>query len=122
MVANNIQFENSLKELSRDFVHWQFLALVNFDGTMIASVANQKGYDLETIGSVGASSLRILEETLREWQEKHIQQILVGSENRVVVLRQITEDIILVVLTNQQVNQAEIQQAIDKIASIAAGS
>lgn len=110
-----IQYQNILQQIQQEFSNWECIALFNRDGEVVAST--EATYELDTIGAVNCSNLKIIEENLPKLYQKTIRQIVIRSSVGVLVLRPLPMDMILVMFSKYFNNLHQMLPVVSKLVS-----
>ncbi len=114
MSENNI-YQNILEKIYGKVPYIKCLVLVNIEGEILATKMEHNEYGVETIGTVSSSIFKLLETILQDWQKKKISKFITRNDSKVVILQQISENLIFVALGDTYKNSSEILSDIENL-------
>lgn len=90
-------------------------ALIDVEGTTIASTLPDT-IDIETTSAVVASTLKVGEDSLQGFGYNNLQQIVLKGKDCFIILRSVTKENILLVLTSGETNPASTIERVKEVA------
>jgi predicted regulator of Ras-like GTPase activity (Roadblock/LC7/MglB family) len=91
------EYGQILKDLKNQSPDISSIALFDTEGSVVCSIV-PPSCDLETVGLIASSTIKMAENCIQQFRRKGIKQILTHGEQGVVVLRFIMDHLVLVVL------------------------
>ncbi|MCB0191101.1 MAG: DUF4388 domain-containing protein [Anaerolineae bacterium] len=106
--ANSIQFEeplqNKLSQIFANVSDIEGIAIISVDGEVLAAKLQQSTLDEDDIGAIGAAILGLSKRSVDQLKRGNFKQALLQGLEGNVIITNVTEDVLFVGLTPEQVN------------------